>query len=143
MFTLDNNLEDMRNTAGEDDSQSDGKPRIMVIDENRDFVTFFKMILNHLGYDAFGAYNGENGITMAKYLQPNLIFCDMELPDMSGCKAAEAIKSDHPAFIIALSKQFEEADMEEGCFDLFMTKPIRTSLLDSVFQNVFKPPRAS
>jgi DNA-binding response OmpR family regulator len=136
MFTLDHDISKTENRLDKAEHDSLSPLKILIIDKNRDFVVFFRMILNYMGFRAFGACSGENGIALARSIQPDVVFCDTDLPDMSGSEVSELIRRHCPAYMIALSDRAVEADQDEACFDFYVTKPIRTSVLDIIFRNI-------
>lgn len=44
-----------------------------------------------LGHESFAAYNGMEGIAKAKEVQPDVIFCDIGLPEIDGFEVAKSI----------------------------------------------------
>ncbi len=58
--------------------------RILVVDDNEDFVESLVLLLESLGHDARGALDGARGIAAALELLPELILLDIGLPDASG-----------------------------------------------------------
>jgi CheY-like chemotaxis protein len=51
--------------------------KILVIDDDRDFVKITKMILQSGGYDVISASNGEEGIKVMRQEKPNLVILDI------------------------------------------------------------------
>ena len=75
-----------------------GKKKILIIDDNVDFVKLNTATLEAAGYEVEAAYNADEGFTKVEYGQPDAIVLDlmMERHD-SGFKLAEKIKT-HPIF---------------------------------------------
>ena len=79
------------------------------------------------------AVNGNSGIEIARVSQPEVILMDINLPDISGFKALEILRSD-PATaripVIALSGNAMPVNIESGLeagFFRYLTKPINLS----------------
>ena len=72
------------------------KKKILIIDDNVDFVKLNTATLEAAGYDVEAAYNADEGFTKVEYGQPDAIVLDlmMERHD-SGFKLAERLKT-HP-----------------------------------------------
>ncbi len=57
-----------------------GKPikkKILLVDDDKDFVESNKEILEAEGYEIFVAYNGADGLEMAKKIRPDLMVLDV------------------------------------------------------------------
>lgn len=99
--------------------------------DNRDLVT---QILESM-YEVHTAVNGEEGIALARTLQPDLILMDISLPVMDGLTCTRLIRDD-PALnrvpVIALTAHCMVGDRERalaaGC-DEFLSKPFRFAQL--------------
>jgi pilus assembly protein CpaE len=57
---------------------------ILIIDDDTDRAALTKIILNKAGYQCMNAYDGEQGLNMAKSARPNLILLDLVMPGMNG-----------------------------------------------------------
>ena len=108
---------------------SEGKPRILVVDDEADLLTVLKIGLETEGYDVLTASDGEQGLALARQFMPDLMVLDLMLPRMDGYKVCRALKFDDrykkiPIFI--LSARSGETDrrlaLELGA-DEFHSKP--------------------
>jgi len=74
------------------------KKKILIIDDNPDFVKLNTAALEAAGYEVEAAYNADEGFTKVEYGQPDAIVLDlmMERHD-SGFTLAKRIKT-HPIF---------------------------------------------
>lgn len=70
------------------------KPRILLIDDDPDFVTATKKILESKSWEVVTAANGEEGIKKSKSEKPDLILLDMMMPVKDGMLTAKDLKSD-------------------------------------------------
>ena len=70
------------------------KPRILLIDDDPDFVTATKKILESKSWEVVTASNGEEGIKKSKSEKPDLILLDMMMPVKDGMLTAMDLKSD-------------------------------------------------
>ncbi|MBW2545173.1 MAG: response regulator, partial [Deltaproteobacteria bacterium] len=51
--------------------------KILLIDDDRDFLIATRLILEKSGYEVFTAENGESGVDMIKSVSPDLAIVDM------------------------------------------------------------------
>lgn len=65
---------------------------ILIIDDDLEFVTFVKELLEQLGAQVLIAMDGKRGIQQFYDLQPNMIMIDLQLPDMSGLEVFDQIR---------------------------------------------------
>jgi CheY-like chemotaxis protein len=117
------------------------KKKILIIDDNINFVKMNSAVLEAGGYEVEAAYNAEEGYTKVEYGQPDAIVLDlmMERHD-SGFTLAKKLKS-HPIFkripILMLTAVGEATgfkfSMESDGYwmktDDFADKPIEPDLL--------------
>lgn len=67
---------------------------ILIIEDNKDLVDIMCELLVLSGYRALSAKNGTEGIAKARENRPDVIICDIGLPDMSGYEVAKIIRKD-------------------------------------------------
>ncbi len=53
------------------------KKKILLIDDDRDFLMATRLILEKSGYEVFTAENGKSGVDMVKSVSPDLTIVDM------------------------------------------------------------------
>jgi two-component system alkaline phosphatase synthesis response regulator PhoP len=70
------------------------KPKILLIDDDTDFVEATKTILESNRYNVIVAYEGEAGLRKAREEKPNLVLLDIIMPVKDGFTAAEQFKKD-------------------------------------------------
>lgn len=72
----------------------DKRNKILLIDDDIDFVEATKTVLESEAYDVIVAYEGEEGLQKAKEENPDLILLDVIMPVKDGFTAAEQLKKD-------------------------------------------------
>lgn len=104
--------------------------KIMFIDDNRDLLAATLEALELHGFHAIGAYNAKDALDLIKTQKPDLILCDIMMPDMNGYDVINFLKSDPVTSLIPfifLTAQADKTDlrkgMEEGADD-YLIKPI-------------------
>ena len=85
---------------------TEGKPRILIVDDEPDLLTVLRLGLEAEGFDVVQASDGEQGLAMARELMPDLLVLDLMLPRMDGYKVCRALKFDEryrhiPIFILS------------------------------------------
>ena len=70
------------------------KPRILLIDDDPDFVEATKTMLETKPWEVIVAYDGEEGVKKAGEEKPDLILLDIIMPLENGFTAAEQLKKD-------------------------------------------------
>jgi ABC-type sugar transport system substrate-binding protein/DNA-binding response OmpR family regulator len=124
---LDDNFTDL-----EDDKDSE-RYSILLIEDNRDLSFFLKNKLRS-EYDMILS-DGTDGLEVAFERIPDIIICDLNLPDKSGFEICETVKNDlrtsHIPVIILTAlgnkKSFVKG-LQSGA-DLYLTKPFNYSIL--------------
>ncbi|MBP2026662.1 two-component system alkaline phosphatase synthesis response regulator PhoP [Acetoanaerobium pronyense] len=103
--------------------------KILIVDDEENIVELIKFNLELKGYEVYSAYDGMEGLKMAKDIKPSLILLDLMLPILDGTKVCEKIREDEEIKetpIIMLTAKNMEKDkiigLELGADD-YMTKP--------------------
>lgn len=106
------------------------KIKILVVDDEPEFVDMLKMRLEANHYEVITAYDGEDGLKEVKENKPDLILLDIMMPVMDGPTMAEQLRLDPQTkdipiiFLTCLMQKEEEMKMEgkiKG--NLLMAKP--------------------
>ncbi len=118
---------------------------ILVIEDNKDLRESIVMFLEESGFVMLEASNGKNGILVAEKHQPDLIICDIAMPEINGFDVIKALQRKEKYFFtpfIFLTAKTEREDMREGMelgADDYITKPFDfNELLKSIHKRLFK-----
>jgi DNA-binding response OmpR family regulator len=68
--------------------------RILLIDDDRDFVEATRTVLESVPYDVDVAYNGSTGLAQARATRPDLIILDIIMPGESGFDIYEKLQAE-------------------------------------------------
>jgi CheY-like chemotaxis protein len=104
--------------------------KILLVEDNEMNRDMLSRRLQRRGYDVVMAVDGEQGISMARTEDPDIILMDISLPRIDGYEATRQIKADDDTAeipIIALTAHAMAGDrgkaLEAGCND-YDTKPV-------------------
>ena len=105
---------------------------ILIVEDNENNRSLFRDILTYHGYEVAVAADGQEGVSLARKLAPDLILMDIQMPGMDGMTAGGILKGD-PATsglkIIALTSFAMRGDLDKflaAGFDGYLSKPINT-----------------
>jgi len=70
------------------------KAKILLVDDDLDFIESTKTILESKPYEVIVAHEGDEGLRKAKEEKPDLILLDIIMPVKDGFTAAEQLKKD-------------------------------------------------
>lgn len=68
--------------------------KILLVDDDPDFVEATRIVLESAPYDVTVAYNGDEALLKVGEVNPDLIILDIIMPEQDGFKVCEALKSD-------------------------------------------------
>jgi len=68
------------------------KKKIMIVDDDKEFLEEFRETLNLSGYDALAFSDGTSALGMVSKVKPDLILLDLKLKDKSGFQIAYELK---------------------------------------------------
>ena len=124
--------------------------RILVIEDNDAVREEIAVILGFENFDVIAAENGRVGLERLRQTRPDLVLCDLMMPEMDGYSTLEALRRD-PRFatvpFICLTARAERVDMRRAMelgADDYITKPFTAEeLLAAVNAGLEKRGRAA
>jgi PAS domain S-box-containing protein len=110
--------------------------RIVVVDDNQDAAESLGALLQVLGHQAYPVFTGTEGVAVARRLQPDLVICDIGLPDITGYEVAAQLRREpgtRAARLVALTGYGRDRDkVLEAGFDEWLLKPADMASLQRV-----------
>jgi signal transduction histidine kinase/CheY-like chemotaxis protein/HAMP domain-containing protein len=109
---------------------------VLAIDDDPNVVYLLKENFADAGYSVVGASSGEEGLQLARKLQPRAITLDIVMPDMDGWQVLHALKSDPstrdiPVILISIVDQ-KDLGFRLGAAD-YVVKPFdRDALIGAI-----------
>jgi CRP-like cAMP-binding protein len=105
------------------------KKKILIIEDNKDIRESSVEILVLAGYDVLEADNGKIGVELAQQHLPDMILCDIMMPELDGYGVLYLLSKNRETSnipFIFLTAKAERADMRKGMemgADDYLTKP--------------------
>ncbi|TND09267.1 MAG: Crp/Fnr family transcriptional regulator [Bacteroidetes bacterium] len=102
---------------------------ILIIDDNTELRENTAELLDLAGYKTHTARNGKEGLELARKVQPDLILCDIMMPELDGygvLRAVNNIASLNQVPFVFLTAKSEKEDFRAGMdlgADDYLTKP--------------------
>jgi signal transduction histidine kinase/CheY-like chemotaxis protein len=115
--------------------------RILLADDNVDFVNSIGALLTAMGHSVVITHNGADALAAAKRFCPDYAFLDIGLPQMSGYDLARHIRDlscCSVTVMIAVTGWGQEKDRQlafEAGFDHHMVKPVRFEQIEEILGN--------
>jgi two-component system phosphate regulon response regulator PhoB len=112
-----------------------GRPRILIIEDERGLTQALEYNFQREGYDVAVAHDGAEGLRKAQTLLPDAVILDVMLPGLGGldvCRQLRAGERTRALPILMLTARAEETDQVVGFTmgaDDYVTKPFNTKVL--------------
>ncbi len=125
------------------------KKKILLIDDDPDFVEAVKVIVENGGYDVKIAYDGEEGLEAVAAEKPDLIVLDVMMPVMNGHECCAKLKANPatakiPVILLTAvadrvtTSTYTHRDMLESDAEDYMPKPVEPKELLNLIKNWLK-----
>lgn len=113
--------------------------KILVIEDERDVRLNILEILSSSNFETVHASNGREGIKLARETKPELIICDIKMPDIDGYEVLSELRQNTETATIPfifLTAKADKTDIRRGMnlgADDYLTKPFRRiELLETI-----------
>jgi DNA-binding NarL/FixJ family response regulator len=104
--------------------------KILIIEDESEFLAVVSQFLELHGFNMCGASDGASGLALAQRERPDVIICDITMPNLDGYGVLQALRADPElagsAFLF-LTAQGEETDRRLGMnlgADDYLSKPV-------------------
>jgi CheY-like chemotaxis protein len=114
---------------------------IVVVEDDGDAASVLFEWLEDLGHRVTVAHTGAEGLRAIRERRPNLVICDIGLPDISGlevCRSVRSLAGEAQPIMVALTgwgKDHDRRLSQESGFELHLVKPVATDELHRVLQS--------
>ena len=116
-------------------------PLVLCADDDRDILALLALRLERAGYRVAQAIDGDQALSLARELLPDVVVLDVMMPRLSGTEVLAALRADGATAglrVVLLSARAQEADVERGLeagADAYLAKPFQApELLEVVGQ---------
>ena len=122
---------------------------VLLVEDNEDARESLSLMLALNDHDVTVAGSGNEAIAAVRERPPDVIVCDIGLPDVDGLDVIRAIRAAHPSggpYAVALTGYTQPADREQALaagFDAHLAKPPRFEELDELLVEVARRKRAT
>jgi len=114
--------------------------RILLADDNIDFVSSMGALLETLGHTVLVAENGAQALAAAAAFAPDFAFLDIGLPGLNGYDLARALRQLpplQPTVMVAVTGWGQQKDRQlafEAGFDQHLVKPVSFEQIEAILQ---------
>lgn len=118
--------------------------RILVADDEKVNVDFFKVMLTKIGFEVEVAMDGEEVLDKVRSFAPDLVLLDLLMPKMSGFQVAETLKKDDrtkdiPIVVLsAVNDIKEKVDLLGLGIEDYITKPFNFIEIIARIRNILR-----
>lgn len=137
--TVDSELSPVENPDVEEIDES--KPCVLVIDDTADIRTLVRTLLKD-DYTVLEASGGKQGIRLATKYIPDLIICDVMMPDLGGMECCRRLKEETSTshipvlMLTACSLDEQRAEGYESGADGYLSKPFDAGVLRAMCRSL-------
>ena len=125
------------------------KKKVLLVDDDPDFIEAVKVIVESGGYDVQVAYDGKEGIEAVAQDKPDIIILDVMMPVMNGHVACAKLKTnpdtaDIPIILLTAvadrvtTSNYTHRDMLESEAEDYMPKPVEPQELLKLIKSWLK-----
>lgn len=117
--------------------------RVLLVEDNEDAAAMLRLAMEHYGHTVTVSHSGAEGMALARRDHPDLVLCDLGLPDgVTGYDVAAALRNGDDTrdiTIVALSGYGRPEDKQRAVdagFDAHLTKPVSLDDLAALLQRL-------
>ncbi len=116
--------------AGDMDQSRASHPRVLIVDDDPDFLAIAEVSLIAHGFQVERAKGGLRGVFLATQDVPDAVLCDLRMPGIDGFVVAEALRSDPATQRMAVfactarRDLWARAKLAKSAFDAVLVKPV-------------------
>lgn len=121
-----------------------GKKKLLLVDDDPDFVEITKSVLEGKGFEVAVAYDGKEGLEQVGKFNPDLIVLDVMMPVMNGSEACKKLKADPatkgiPVILLTAvgdlvtKTTYTHRHVIESNADDYIPKPVR---MEALFESI-------
>jgi CheY-like chemotaxis protein len=116
------------------------KKKILLVEDNNDSREIMNLFITKMGHHAIAAKNSNEAIALAEAERPDLIFMDMQLPDVDGVETTAILKQNPKTShipVVALTAWMSELWQEKASkvgIATYLLKPTSSQTLKETIE---------
>jgi DNA-binding response OmpR family regulator len=120
----------MSESASESGTTRKSIPRVLIVDDDADFLDNAQLALEAHGFRVDRAKGGLRGVFLATQDVPDAVLCDLRMPGIDGFVVAKALRADpatqHTALLACTGRRdlWTRAMLASSAFDAVLIKPV-------------------
>lgn len=118
------------------------KPTVLIIDDETDTLTMFRLFLSSYGYKVLVAEDGYAGLALVTAEKPAIVFTDLKMPGMDGFEVLKQIKKIAPRTEVIVITGHSDMDLVIQALNLdttdFINKPISPEAVEAALQRAME-----
>ena len=118
------------------------KPTVLIIDDETDTLTMFRLFLSSYGYEVLVAEDGHSGLAQVVKENPAIVFTDLKMPGMDGFEVLKQIKKIAPRTEVIVITGHSDMDLVIQALNLdttdFIIKPISPEAVEAALHRAME-----
>ena len=125
------------------DKAGAARPRILLVDDNAEFRKYLSRELSG-SYQVEEASDGKECLERVSAIQPDVVICDVMMPQMDGFEVTKSLKENietsHIPVILLTARASDDFRLEgyENGADAYLTKPFKIEILEARIRNLIE-----
>lgn len=121
-------------------SETSSQPTVLVVDDDSALQNIFKQFLKKAGFGRVVVGTGAEAISCATKQKFDLVFLDLQLPDMSGDEVYKKLKEIHPELPIVIITGYPDSEilsriLQNGLI-MVLQKPLDLEVLNQTIRQI-------
>ena len=117
-------------------------PQILVVDDDKGLTDDLVEFLNKLGYEAYPAYNGNEGLAKFEQGDFQVVITDLKMPEMDGMELLQEMRKLDKDVIVIILTGFGTIEsavqaIKGGAYD-YIAKPLKFDEIELVVNRAFE-----
>jgi len=116
---------------------------VLLVEDHAPLAEAMAEFMRSQGLEVWIASTGTNALEIAPAFKPEIVLCDMRLPDMAGLEVARALRATVTSdALIAMHTALTESDLHvikrytDASVNVFVSKPLTKEKLDSLLSQL-------
>ena len=118
---------------------------ILIAEDNEANLALVEYLLRATGHRTVAATDGHQAVHLAKQIRPDLIICDLQMPEVDGYSVLAQVREDStlrevPVIALtAFSRRIDRTTVLVAGFDGYLSKPIDPEVFIEQVEQYLKP----